>query len=97
MKYIVNPGHAVSLKRGIVGSPKDPKNPTPQEIITEKDFKNGSRGLNMLAAHKNKIISPLADEKEIEEKEVIEPPGENTKSQPPKDKKNKITTGAEKK
>jgi len=52
MKYIVKPGHALSTGKGIIGPPIDPENPTAKEIITEKNFKNGQKGLTALLQHK---------------------------------------------
>lgn len=52
-KYIVKEGMALSTLKGIVASPKDPKDVKQSEIITAKDIKTGQKGLDMLLAKKN--------------------------------------------
>lgn len=69
MKYICKPGHSVSLAKGIIGPPVDPENPTAQEIITDKNFRNGSRGLTALLQHQNCPIVEF-DPKPVEKKKV---------------------------
>lgn len=67
-QYIVKPGHALSSAKGIIGPPVDPKNPTEKEIVTEKHFKNGQKGLTALLQHKKCPLVVFSDsEKEKEE------------------------------
>ena len=63
MKYICKDGHSLVTMRGIIGPPVDPEKPTNQEIITEKDFRNGKTGLTKLLQHKKCPIMALNEKK----------------------------------
>lgn len=99
MDYICNERKSIMTKRGVIGPPIDPGNPTTDEIITAKDFINGEKDIQRLLAHKNKPIIPFVKVKKntSPESTVVETSKTNTKSQTPEDEKNKITKGAEKK
>ena len=100
MNYIVNKGCSVSTKRGIIGSPKDPENPTREEIITANDFETGEKSIEHLLNHKNKPITPYEPEEKLPDDKGGDGEGggdkTNTKSQQLTEK-NKLKTGAEKK